>query len=362
MNRTEQFVIKDGAMWTPASSAADPECDRTSPPAVDGVVKLTADTIDADNDTVPTNIHQVPPTPDQHPVSQLHRGAFQQLERTQKDEEKSDWRQHSPLSEVRSWRFTPSPLQEEQFPHQSQRPSTHGSTPLVVATPHMIAQLQRQMDDEADAQWHAAVTVSPVPMRAVRSRAAPAVSPDNSYQARRRSRGLQSSKPSRAHTSTLSASKAQSSQRDDSTNDSSQNSARRNNGVEGADNIRSDGLLLSAEHDSNKRPRHRQPRQHQQTSKLDVSDPRKQPHQPHSSYTVWRQGVRESEADLLEDVRQKWQFAHLRPSPHRSSRPQANTQRRRAQRPTDAMDETAAVDETPQQGSRHWSEAPRWRP
>lgn len=386
----EQFIIKDGVMWRSASS----DSDRSGPATLDGIAtKPFADDIRRiENDTIAT-------VPHNSPQSRLHEDlGVTELDQTDKSKEKSHW--HSP-SGLQSWRFTPSPPQEKHHSRQSQQDSTaHRSLPLVVATPHMIAQLQLQMDEEADARWRPAAPVSPVPMRAVHTRLE--VTTDDSHQARGRSRRLSEPQGSSAHPSSWSSSKTRSSPRslrhDDCNDEVALKSARRNTSVADTGNSWFDGLLLSSEHDSRRRRRHLQSRerQNQQSRQFDARDLRKSPHQSedrsrhHSPQTVQsgdrsrrRQGMTESESELLEEVRKKWQFAHLRSSPHRSSHvgnttthrqsvhrfhsdegakialdeeSTTNRTRRLAQRSTDAVDEPSW------RGSRHWSEAPRWRP
>jgi hypothetical protein len=129
-DRREERILKDGVVWSPASSVAD----------ADGSISAHSDgSEDGPREAASSQPH-------------LER-EISELEATQNDEDTSNWRRHSPLG-VRSWRFTPSPLQEE---HRRSR-TARGSTPLVIATPQVIARLQRQAEAEAG-------PVSPVPMR-----------------------------------------------------------------------------------------------------------------------------------------------------------------------------------------------------
>ena len=317
-------------MWSPASSVAD----------ADG--SISAHSNGSEDGPEAFDVHRLPLLSRETAASYPHvEHGVSELKATQKDADTINLRGHSP-SGLRSWRFTPSPPQEE---HRLGR-TGRGSTPLVIATPQIITRLQRRAAAEVDTRWRAAGPVSPVPMRP-RARLE-TVTVSESRIARHSGRDPRSSNTSRDHSTRLSTDPADTAGRDD---DNNEEWSRRNARTQ-FDRLTPENRFGSE----------------QQDHPPDTSS-----HDAHR-----RQATHDSEADVLEPVHERRQFGQVWSSvrrPHTNGTPTQDAShdrihdhkggdyafgkrrsRRRAQESRESADGSA------RRRSRHWSEVPQWRP
>lgn len=294
-------------------------------------------------------------------------------EQTQKDEEDSNWQNRHLSSSVKSWRFTPSPLHEEQYATSLPEVYDHATsydTSSAIATSQTSTPLQHHDNHDAATRRHVA-PISPIPIRLhTPSKAAPHRTPVGGDEPRQlRWRRTRVSGPSKDRKSITTR----------SSTGSANNSGQETIVVEPPDLSYRGGSTTRS-------PRLKFRKQQQQRSAspgaggmYQSAGPTPKGRAPVPDHADTYRGP-ESDAALLEDVRQKWQFAHLQPSPNRvesiSTNPNGSRrsdafvgsgssefgarnadERRRVQRARESEDATMS-----QVPNRHWSEAPQWRP